>query len=188
MRASSNGRVRRSAEEWRAVVSRYEASDLGPSAFCQAEQVGLSSLMRWRRKLSATDTQPGFVELTPARETSPPPGFVDQRRREQEEAVSGKGPAAEQHKIAEKDESFREGFRYRSGDAADRVQHPQIDLGEAQRQEIDQQKPKSVRSQRCRVALPERYVPLPEKTCHGSDSSGNWIRPERIDPAEFGQE
>ncbi len=70
MRVSSNGRVRRSAEEWRAVVSRYQSSGLGPNAFCQAEQVGLTSFMRWRRKLSASDAESGFVELTPPRETS----------------------------------------------------------------------------------------------------------------------
>ena len=75
MRVSTNGRVRRSATEWREVLSRFQASGQGPRAFCQTEQLGLASFMRWRRKLSAGDAETGdaesgFVELTPPRETS----------------------------------------------------------------------------------------------------------------------
>ncbi len=75
MRASSNGRARRSATEWREVLSRFQASDQGPRAFCQTEKIGLASFMRWRRKLSAGDAEAGsvgsrFVELTPPREIS----------------------------------------------------------------------------------------------------------------------
>jgi len=75
MQLSTNGRVRRSTEEWREIINRLEASGLSSRAFCRQEQVNLSSLMRWRRRLDSdsshkTGAEPGFVELpVPRRST-----------------------------------------------------------------------------------------------------------------------
>jgi hypothetical protein len=67
MQVSKNGRVRRSPDEWRSVVDRFEASGLSSRTFCRQEQVNLSSLIRWRRKLGRRVDDSGFVEVsTPA--------------------------------------------------------------------------------------------------------------------------
>ncbi len=61
MRAESSDRVRRSASEWREIVSRFEPSGLTIDAFCRRESVTSSSFHRWRAKL-ASEVGP-FVEL-----------------------------------------------------------------------------------------------------------------------------
>ena len=68
--------VRRSAEQWREIVSRFEASDLTVDAFCAAEGLRRRMLRRWQHKFSLPgevaparkSTRKGFVELadTPA--------------------------------------------------------------------------------------------------------------------------
>jgi hypothetical protein len=67
--AGHNRRPHRSAEQWRAIVDRYESSDLSQADFCRRERVSLTSFCRWRRRFLAEDDQAGFVELVPA---SPP--------------------------------------------------------------------------------------------------------------------
>ncbi len=59
-------RTYRSAEEWRAIIERYESSDLSQADFCRRERISLSSFCRWRRRFLAEDDQAGFVELLPA--------------------------------------------------------------------------------------------------------------------------
>ena len=44
-------RNRRDAEEWRALVRRYEASGLTQAEFCRDAGVALSSFGKWRRQL-----------------------------------------------------------------------------------------------------------------------------------------
>lgn len=41
-------RVRRSRDEWHSLLSRFEPSGLGVSAFCQREAVSAASFYRWR--------------------------------------------------------------------------------------------------------------------------------------------
>jgi hypothetical protein len=65
MRVSTNGKARRSPEEWRSVINRFETSGLSTRAFCRQEEVTLSSLMRWRRKLVSADAESRFVDVTP---------------------------------------------------------------------------------------------------------------------------
>ena len=43
--------VRRSAEEWRAIVSRFERSGKTSKQFCSAEQLTPSTIALWRRRL-----------------------------------------------------------------------------------------------------------------------------------------
>ncbi|MDQ7008255.1 MAG: hypothetical protein Q9Q40_13605, partial [Acidobacteriota bacterium] len=57
-------RVRRSEEEWREILERFEASKLSLRAFCRQEQIGIASLHRWRKRL-ALALGPGFVDLRP---------------------------------------------------------------------------------------------------------------------------
>ena len=57
--------ARRSAKQWRAIVRRFEKSDLGPTEFCRQQKLSLPIFHRWRRKQLAEDNAPGFVELQP---------------------------------------------------------------------------------------------------------------------------
>ena len=60
-------RVRRSAEEWRAILQHHEASGLSAREFCRGEGLMVSTLQRWRHRFStdAASPSPGFVELRP---------------------------------------------------------------------------------------------------------------------------
>ena len=70
----SGRKKRRSREEWRALLGRFEASGLSLAAFCRAESVCAASVHRWRGLLGNGDgqdvgmgqavaTRPGFVDL-----------------------------------------------------------------------------------------------------------------------------
>ena len=65
-------RVRRSREEWRALVSRFEESSQTREAFCAQMGLSVSTLRRWcsrfrERPRPAVSRAPVFVEL-PAEE------------------------------------------------------------------------------------------------------------------------
>ncbi len=61
--------VRRSAEEWRTIVSRFERSGQTRKQFCTAEDLAPSTFSLWRRKLRRSEAGSGangagrFVEL-----------------------------------------------------------------------------------------------------------------------------
>ena len=64
-------RVRRTRNQWQAIVARQADSGLSARAFCQAEEIGYASFVQWRRrfaerseKLSPKQTLPAFIELT----------------------------------------------------------------------------------------------------------------------------
>ena len=69
--------VKRSPDEWRAILSRFERSGLGCREFCVAEDLAPSTFWWWRRKLGRTDSAgatvdaAGFVELTDDRPVAP---------------------------------------------------------------------------------------------------------------------
>lgn len=66
MRVLADGRVKRSAAEWRRVFERCEASGLSALAFCQREGIPRSTFTRWQQRLrlapSPADAA-AFVEL-----------------------------------------------------------------------------------------------------------------------------
>lgn len=72
MEGSSNGsthrRVRRSRQEWRSLVSRFEESGQTREAFCAETGISVSTLRRWSSRLrqqprAAVSQAPVFVEL-----------------------------------------------------------------------------------------------------------------------------
>lgn len=69
---------RRNADQWRALLLRFEQGDLSPVDFCRREQLALSSFQRWRHKLAAAAPTPtaGFVELLPPTSSSDDAGFL----------------------------------------------------------------------------------------------------------------
>jgi hypothetical protein len=52
---SSIRRVRRSASDWRTILSHYEQSGQSQRDFCRAQGVALASFLRWRQRLGAGD-------------------------------------------------------------------------------------------------------------------------------------
>ena len=71
-KSSTRKRSRRSREEWRALVSRFEASGQTREAFCAETGISVSTLRRWYSRFRepsrpAVSQAPVFVEL-PAEE------------------------------------------------------------------------------------------------------------------------
>ena len=66
MHVSTNGKVHRSAAEWRAIVERYEQSGLGAAAFCLQEGIALNSFKKHSaQRQRAPRAAAAFVELPP---------------------------------------------------------------------------------------------------------------------------
>jgi len=68
MRVQRNGKVKRSASEWRTILARFEKSGLSQAAFCRREKLAKGSFSNWKKRLEdlgdeATETAP-FVELS----------------------------------------------------------------------------------------------------------------------------
>ncbi len=66
MRVLADGRVRRTAAEWRGLVERFEQSGLSMTAFCGRAKLPRSSFVKWRRRLGEVKrhrrSSPAFVE------------------------------------------------------------------------------------------------------------------------------
>ena len=77
MRRAKRVTVRRSAQEWRAIVSRYERSGQTRKQFCASEQLAPSTFSLWRSKLrrsasgSAANGAARFVELADSPAAAP---------------------------------------------------------------------------------------------------------------------
>lgn len=66
MERTSGSRTRRSEAKWRETLNRFESSGLSVGVCCRREGLAVSSLHRWRRRLSrptSGDAAPRFVEL-----------------------------------------------------------------------------------------------------------------------------
>jgi transposase-like protein len=66
MRVMSNGRTRRTQEEWQQIVDRFVASGLTSQQFCEKEQLVQTSLLRWRQKLAAASSPSPFIPVRAA--------------------------------------------------------------------------------------------------------------------------
>lgn len=64
----SNGKVRRTAAEWRDVLTSFERSGLTRAAFCEQEGISLASFSAWKKRiLSELPKSEGFIELSSAK-------------------------------------------------------------------------------------------------------------------------
>jgi len=77
LKVMSNGRVRRSSDEWRDLVSRCAASGVGLREFCRKEKVNLTSLQRWQKRLAQSKQPTEFIDVTPAVQDSVSPWAVE---------------------------------------------------------------------------------------------------------------
>jgi hypothetical protein len=68
MRIQSNGKVRRSEEEWEEILACFEKSGLSAVAFCRREKISKNTFSKWHGRMetkrSARSAAP-FVELKP---------------------------------------------------------------------------------------------------------------------------
>lgn len=65
MKSLSDGRVRRTKEEWQALITRQRSSGLSEVSFCKREKVSRQSFRTWKDRFSTEVEVPGFVELDP---------------------------------------------------------------------------------------------------------------------------
>jgi hypothetical protein len=66
MHLTTNGRVQRSAAEWRAIIARYERGGAKQAEFCRREGIALHSFKKHYRRRQAVESPAGtFVEVPP---------------------------------------------------------------------------------------------------------------------------
>lgn len=63
--------IRRSRQEWRGLLAKFDDSGLGVEAFCRREAVSAASFYRWRGRLGDADDGGEVAGGDPA------PAFVD---------------------------------------------------------------------------------------------------------------
>ena len=65
--------IRRSPEEWRTIIARFERSGMTCRQFCATEALAVSTFWWWRRKLDGPgpDETAAFVELVDDRPAAP---------------------------------------------------------------------------------------------------------------------
>ena len=56
-------RPRRTADQWRTIIQRFDASDNTPAEFCRRERLSVTSFDRWRHRFAAEKSEAGFIEL-----------------------------------------------------------------------------------------------------------------------------
>lgn len=80
VRSEKTKGIRRSRDEWRALLRRFGASELGVEAFCRRESISAASFYRWRSTLSSERVggavvvqgdAPAFVDLGAVNSRSP---------------------------------------------------------------------------------------------------------------------
>lgn len=75
MQLTANGRVQRSAAEWRVIIARYERSGVKQAEFCTREGIALHSFKQHYRRRKAVEAPAGaFVEVQPR--TAEPEGWA----------------------------------------------------------------------------------------------------------------
>ncbi|MBW2376770.1 MAG: hypothetical protein JRF55_12395 [Deltaproteobacteria bacterium] len=67
MRVLSDGRIRRTAPEWKEIIDRFGKSGLPIAEFCEKEEISRSAFASWKKKLGAAKKKAlSFVEITSA--------------------------------------------------------------------------------------------------------------------------
>jgi len=76
MQVLSDGRVRRSRDEWHQILRRFEKSGLSESAFCRREKISRGTFVEWKRRFCAEGSGAivPFIEVAPLETSAPPRG------------------------------------------------------------------------------------------------------------------
>lgn len=64
MKISSNGKIRRSEEEWQDIFARFRESGVTEAAFCRQEKIAKSSFSKRKAVARVQRRKPAFVEFT----------------------------------------------------------------------------------------------------------------------------
>ena len=64
MKISSNGKIRRSEEEWQEIFSRFRESGMTEAAFCRQENIAKSSFSKRKAVTRVQRRKPAFVEIS----------------------------------------------------------------------------------------------------------------------------
>ncbi len=70
MRVLSDGRIRRTALEWKEIIDRFGKSGLPIAEFCEKEEISRSAFASWKKRLgtvrrsAAHKKPPSFIEIT----------------------------------------------------------------------------------------------------------------------------
>ena len=70
MRVQSNGKIRRTASEWSAILEAHEASGLSEAAFCRRKKISKNTFSKWKKRLSGPRRKPAVRR-------APMPGFIE---------------------------------------------------------------------------------------------------------------
>jgi len=76
MQVLSDGRVRRTEVERRAIVERFDSSGLSETAFCRRAKLPLRTFRRWRERLNSSHRRPHRLRAV-RRPRTAPAGFVE---------------------------------------------------------------------------------------------------------------
>ncbi len=76
MQRLSDGRIRRTESEWRALIEKFEAGAQSEAAFCRSKKLSRKSFREWRARLTQTSTRPRRLRATRKRKSAPA-GFVE---------------------------------------------------------------------------------------------------------------
>jgi len=77
MEIRANGNVRRSEDEWHAILARWEKSGTSVEEFCTGEKIAFSSFRRWQQRLRVSRSRRAqFVPVTVASSTSSNPTWA----------------------------------------------------------------------------------------------------------------
>jgi hypothetical protein len=71
MQVLSNGRCKRTENEWRQIQARFRKSGQSGRDFCRKEGLHLASFHRWRRRLDGSPAAGDFVTVTATPAASP---------------------------------------------------------------------------------------------------------------------
>jgi len=75
MQHLTNGKVRRTAAEWKQILDRFDRSGLSVLAFCRRESIVPTSFHRWRERLGKSTPRatkaPEFIDVIPREVTFP---------------------------------------------------------------------------------------------------------------------
>ena len=67
MQLMSNGKVRRTGDESRAILTRWKGSGLSVEEFCKMEDLRFTSLRLWQERLGNQSAETSFMPVVPER-------------------------------------------------------------------------------------------------------------------------
>jgi hypothetical protein len=75
MHKQSDGKVRRSQEEWERIFERFRSSGMTGAAFCHREKIAKGSFEKWKKKVGrgskVVAAAPAFIEWPPPADVMP---------------------------------------------------------------------------------------------------------------------